>query len=56
MKIYTCRKRNEAGQKAINCIHYNSWDLKETCGYSEKFCTCKVRLGEVCKKFEGVLV
>lgn len=57
MKTYTCRKRNEAGQKAINCIHYNCDTLNITCGRDlQNYCTCIVRLGKVCNKFEGKLV
>lgn len=54
---YSYRKRNKAGQKAINCIHYNCDTLKETCGKDiNNYCTCIVRLGKVCNKFEGKLV
>ena len=61
MKIYTSRKRNEAGQKAINCLKYCCLpDINETCmhGYlkGEKLTPCIVRFGEVCKHFEGELV
>lgn len=57
MKIYTCRKRNEAEQKAMNCVKYffNS-DVNETCSKEwlngGAFKPCVVRFGEVCPCFE----
>lgn len=57
MKIYTSRKRNSAGQKAINCIHYSNDVIQETCRKDLRSpCICKVRLNEICKSFDGVLV
>lgn len=56
-KIFTCRKRNDAGQKAINCLHYMSLGIDETCGRDfDNRCACIVRFGEICKNFEGELV
>lgn len=52
MKIYTCRKRNEAGQRAIDCLDYNSDVLEETCFRDFKLTTCIVRLGQVCPYYE----
>ena len=52
MKIYTCRKTNEVGQRAIDCLNYMSLSLDETCAIDfDNRCTCKVRLGQVCECF-----
>lgn len=54
--IYTSRKRNTAGQRAIDCLDYNcSSDINETCSRNgcDKLKTCKVRFGEVCENYEA---
>jgi hypothetical protein len=52
-KIYTSRKRNEAGQRAIDCIHYMSLDIDKTCAYNfDDLCRCRLRTGETCNLFE----
>ena len=58
MKIYTIRKKNEAGQRAMDCIDYMCLpDINETCGReyfdNNKFYPCCVRFGEVCPHFRG---
>lgn len=56
-KIYTSRKLNTAGQRAIDCLDYNcSSDINETCNRfndCDNLCACKVRFGEVCEHYEG---
>lgn len=52
-KIYTSRKRNEADQRAIDCIHYMSLDIDKTCAYNfDELCRCCVRVGEICTLYE----
>ena len=60
MKIYTCRKRNEAGQVAKECVQYFfNPDINETCAREwglthedDRFLPCIVRFGEVCSYFQ----
>lgn len=58
MKIYTSRKTNEVGQRAIDCLSYCCLpDINQTCtrilDTDNKFLPCKVRFGEVCENFEA---